>query len=914
MNEEREQKLAFLQGQPSPEANVEDVVGPMGPFGSAEPIVIILDDKSSVIRGFERELSTSSDRNVSFALFRITNSAGGTREDFFKWIGSLSRIDAIFIDGDLTAEGSGLDIVRLIRMQEKWKYLPCAILTADESFINSHRRIDDRVRIMPKFEEPNRTLDRLAIEYQDVVSEAKSNFWTDMQFGVAKSIQVGTSLLDIVQFVGSEIEIHLGVCGWYLRVEEGDQMTAIGLKDYFQAGKKMHSKDVPEFQRKLLHDEAEEPWVFVESLSADQCDTKTHMLGYSCISALVGGARSTKNAIFSAYLDPTAAGNFVERDARELHHLGMQIRTLLEVEDSKGRLSQLAEVLKRILSAEQADQVATELRDFVHTSINSYAPSQQKTKTNVRIFERGTGKLVRRGSKSESYLSQSSSTGRLIEEIDVNDINSSHARVAKSMQTELCRDLTTENYKVLTSAKEVRAFLTVPIAIDQGCLGTINLETTQCNLYTKTDQILVEAVSEVAANAIYTLRSQRFVSKLTELAERAVDPHSTHDGSPEGLLEDAAVAVFDLTGFSNMILLEPDDERSRADPWRVVAGWRSGPNGAVPDNKRRIQKWDDTLAEAWGETFVVKALNSPQENKVLFSRNPEEILRDDEGDGIRPGRPTLSQLVVRIGSNGSHDRLLSVLFEQPNPIPRSYFPVLESFANFITSVYSASADEVAEYAYKLFRTRSEARILRQFGDMRHTVIGKLHGMASDIEADIDDCIPYEEIVGNIVEEIQSAEDLILGTRYLEGEPKLENILVGEVWNSMVAILPKRRALGEPEIKRTRCDAVINFDESFLKSVFFHLIDNALQHSRNATFVKLQKYDKGLLVVDNGEPLSEIVRRDMFKLGFSTSSTGSGQGLYIARARMLELGGDLRYERKDGENHFVVEVGEPYEQK
>lgn len=909
MKDDREKKLAFIQGLASDQAPVAQIVGALDPIGDANPVIVIIDDKSSVVRGFQRELETSSQRPVRFALFRITNSAGGTRQELLEWLETLDRIDAVFVDGDLTAEGSGLDVVRLMRERDAWKYLPIAILTADESFINRHRRIDDRVRIMPKFEEPNRTLDRLSLEYMDVVSEARGHFWTDLQFLVARSIQQGESLLSVVAKAGQQLVEHLGVCGWYLRVKEREEMAAIDYLDYFNAGRVMPMTEVPEFQRKLLEEQVDEPWIYIERLDESQCDTKTHMLGYGCISAHVGGARSTRNALFSAYVAPTAEVKLSERDARELHHLGMQIRALLEVEESKAKLSDLAEVLKRILAAGSSVEIATELRDFVHHSVNSYAPIFQKTKTNVRMFDRGSAKLIRRGSETEAYSAQSLETGLYIEGIDVNDVRSSHARVARSMASELCRNLLEEDFEVLTSAPNVRAFLTVPVAIDQGCLGAINLESTQCGLYTRTDQVLVEAVSEVAAIAIYTLRSQRFVSRLTELAERAVDPHSTHDASPEGILEDAALAVFDMAGFSNMILLEPEKGASESGPWKVVAGWRSGPNGAEPDNKRRVQHWTEILEDNWSDTFIVKALNSPQSNKVLFSNNPLEILRDHDDQGIRPGQPTLSQLVVRIGDNGSHDRLLSILFEQPNPLPRSFFPVLESFANFLTSVYSASADEIAEYAFKLFRSRSEARILRQFGDMRHTVIGKLHGMASDIEADIDEGLDPSVIIKRIISEIQSAEELILGTRYVESEPKIEEISVGDVWNSMVGILAKSKVEGQPRVERTNCEAIINFDDSFLKSVFFHLIDNAVHHSRGASKVSLRKYDQGFLVIDDGAPISHDVKGEMFKLGYSTSSTGSGQGLYIARARMLELGGDLRYQHLNGENQFMVEVTE-----
>lgn len=905
---DRDDKLAFLGGELAIEAS--EIYGSVGPFGEDGPLIVVADDKNDVIRNFERELENNSFENIRFVLFRISRQAGSTRTDFVEWLKSLGEVAAVFIDGDLTDQGNGLDLISIIQKKPELKYLPAAILTADSSFINKNKRRDDRIRLMPKFEQKSiNTLRRLAVEYMDVRAEARSAFWSDLQFSVAAGIQRAEPLEEVIQLVGNELETNLGVCGWYFRILRENAFSAIAMNDHFNAGKDMALSDVPRFQRDLLDGIIDaKSWNSFQILSRSECDTKQHMIGYNCISALVGGASSIRNAIFSAYTKPNSFP-LSDADARELHHIGMQLRTLLDVEEGKEKLGSLATVIGRILSSTSSEDVATELRDFVHSLINSPRDSKVKSKTNVRLIERGSGGLVRRGRDTSEYANQTLRTTNSIGVIDLNDLRSAYARAVKYQEPELQNNQRDDPRDILHSAKDLCSFLTVPIAIDEACLGAINLETTQCDAFSNSDLLLVNAICEVSATAIFSLRAQRFVQQITEFAERVVDPLSIHDGSPEGLLEDAALALHDFVGFSNMILLEPTKKSRMGSPWQVVAGWHSTHDGLEQDNSSQIEKWKKTFAKNWEETFVVKALNASPQQKIHFTNQAEEILKDHGRDGIRPNRPTLSQVVVKIGLAKGQDRALSILFEHPSPIPISYFSVLERFSTFLAAVYSANEADIKEYGYRLNRSRSEARILRQFGDMRHAVIGELTKIASELEYDISDGIPHSDIIDRLQKDLQKFGRLVLGTRYLESDPVITTISVGSIWNSVADSFANREDLSLPVVRRTRCQLEVSFDENFLKSIFFHLVDNAVQHSKNATEIKLERDRKGVRVVDDGRPIHQSTIREMFKLGFTTSATGSGQGLYIARARALELGGDLKYRRIGDKNHFIVELKE-----
>ncbi len=90
-----------------------------------------------------------------------------------------------------------------------------------------------------------------------------------------------------------------------------------------------------------------------------------------------------------------------------------------------------------------------------------------------------------------------------------------------------------------------------------------------------------------------------------------------------------------------------------------------------------------------------------------------------------------------------------------------------------------------------------------------------------------------------------------------------------------------------------CRGLSLLADSFLRQLFFNLIDNSLKHGKKATTIKVS-YEKAdqdrlrLIYEDDGVGVPVDVKMKLFKSGFSTGGS-SGYGLYLIR-RMIEVYG------------------------
>jgi PAS domain S-box-containing protein len=90
-----------------------------------------------------------------------------------------------------------------------------------------------------------------------------------------------------------------------------------------------------------------------------------------------------------------------------------------------------------------------------------------------------------------------------------------------------------------------------------------------------------------------------------------------------------------------------------------------------------------------------------------------------------------------------------------------------------------------------------------------------------------------------------------------------------------------------------CHGLTLLADSFLRQLFYNLIENSLKHGENATRIRVhyKKVDQDKLIVtyeDDGVGISAENKQRLFTEGFSTSGT-SGFGLYLIR-KMMDLYG------------------------
>jgi signal transduction histidine kinase len=90
-----------------------------------------------------------------------------------------------------------------------------------------------------------------------------------------------------------------------------------------------------------------------------------------------------------------------------------------------------------------------------------------------------------------------------------------------------------------------------------------------------------------------------------------------------------------------------------------------------------------------------------------------------------------------------------------------------------------------------------------------------------------------------------------------------------------------------------CRGLILLADSFLRQLFYNLIDNSLKHGEKVTRIRVhyEKVDQEKLIVvyeDDGVGISAVNKQQLFKEGFSTGGS-SGYGLYLIR-KMIEVYG------------------------
>ncbi|WP_293779432.1 ATP-binding protein [uncultured Oxalicibacterium sp.] len=130
-------------------------------------------------------------------------------------------------------------------------------------------------------------------------------------------------------------------------------------------------------------------------------------------------------------------------------------------------------------------------------------------------------------------------------------------------------------------------------------------------------------------------------------------------------------------------------------------------------------------------------------------------------------------------------------------------------------------------------------------------------------------------------------------------------LIGELLEELrdlQGIKPEVISLNGPQ------DVLVRFDPLHLREIILNLLTNALRYaSGGAGSIRLQIMVSGaarveLHVQDDGPQMTSAVRAHLFEPFYTTSSKGTGLGLYLARELCLNNGAMLNYEfRSEGEH-------------
>ncbi|MCM0036561.1 MAG: ATP-binding protein [Burkholderiaceae bacterium] len=151
-------------------------------------------------------------------------------------------------------------------------------------------------------------------------------------------------------------------------------------------------------------------------------------------------------------------------------------------------------------------------------------------------------------------------------------------------------------------------------------------------------------------------------------------------------------------------------------------------------------------------------------------------------------------------------------------------------------------------------------------------------------------------------------------------PKFENFDVGEVVRAMLASLP------EAEVERIdlwmpSSSFMLRSDPNLFAIVLANLLDNATKYSQSGSRILLELFDDSSVttyssrfilrvsntVGDNDAPDPDGLFTRYYRGPYAHDKSGTGLGLYLVKALCKIIGGTIRFDYKDHQVNFTVEL-------
>ncbi|MES2394912.1 MAG: PAS domain-containing sensor histidine kinase [Bacteroidota bacterium] len=162
---------------------------------------------------------------------------------------------------------------------------------------------------------------------------------------------------------------------------------------------------------------------------------------------------------------------------------------------------------------------------------------------------------------------------------------------------------------------------------------------------------------------------------------------------------------------------------------------------------------------------------------------------------------------------------------------------------------------------------------------------------------IDDCISKLNIIMS---------DLLVLGRITYGELEFEQTSVKEVIDSILKSIEFVEGFKDIDLNIVIEDQAqfINTEKGLFQTILLNLIDNAVKYrqkrlERSFVNIHVSCQGKGILfkIEDNGIGIPETLQASIFKMFYRATSTskGTGLGLYIVKTSVIKLGGTISFE-------------------
>ncbi len=235
-----------------------------------------------------------------------------------------------------------------------------------------------------------------------------------------------------------------------------------------------------------------------------------------------------------------------------------------------------------------------------------------------------------------------------------------------------------------------------------------------------------------------------------------------------------------------------------------------------------------------------------------------------------------------------------------------------------TVIFMRDVSEIEEQAQQL-KLASMGRLTASIAHEVRNPLSAISHAASLLREDVQDPVQLRllGILGdNVLRLDRMVEDILKLSR--KAQPQDKPLVLRPFLTELVAEFTQSHALvRNPIAISAMADHRVRFDPLHLREVLVNLFSNALRYASGAEGsirVHVRPARRGRLelhVQDDGMPITEEVRAHLFEPFYTTSSKGTGLGLYLARELCLNNSAMLDYEfrtdpgRKAPSGRFII---------
>ena len=863
-----------------------------------KPLFVFIDDDADFLRQLE---SLWHESYSSGLRLQVVYSA---EHDLGDWLEQLrsscatasdSIPSVLFIDRNMPIGWSGADLLKAINGDERTRYIPTVLVStnSDSSYSQSTAPLEQQARLSLVDKAANVYFVNEAVNaYYYSRALSQDAIWIDVIKKANDAIAEQQDEQRLLEASLDFLQRHLKLHSIFLRHLHNNKLSCLYPKDIEPGFQQLDLKAIP-LMGQLL--DSEQPGVrLVANLSKDQVGKlREKFASYRLLAAALIYKNQRVGALVLLRSDKQEP--FREKDEFFISQLaailGAYLGSRSEEQELRERQTQLLKFLEQVGEQSNDGAVCELLGGYLHEQVNG---DSDAAKTSVRQLDYLSGEL------NQVYLR--SPPGAVNHAISVGSTNAAYAQAVREQQPVLIEDMN-DSDMYLRTTEGMCSELVVPLASDGVCLGAASMENPEAGFYTQAEQDFAAALARSAAQVLLLRRARDFQRGLLQLTGGLFSAES------EQLLLSCFSLLYDFSGCAALLHFSPRTEDDSA-PWRVQSYVRE--DETVKLDQAASASWQARVDKNWHDMYAYTCLqdflDNPSGKLLAYSADLEEIFDDSTIKIAGANMKTRSEALLYIAD--SDNRLLAMivlLYRLPRALSEVQREQLKLFAAFLGPLLGSQAQVRWLQEQRDFDQRM-ALLGTAYSQLRHVMINKL-------SASVDTLNPNFELNSSekklLIRELQELETAVENVGVLIRQPQIQRVNLAELSRWLREQFQLRAQQLAVELQASIKIERWHTDKDIVSHILYNLIDNALQAfdrwsdrptDNSSSFIKLDIYehDKGLRlrISDNGPGISASVRERLFDFGISSKGS-AGFGLYFARERARDLGGDLRYLHQHG---------------